>query len=145
MVKKIISIIFSFLLFFDITYADEIDINSDKYILYNLKDNSVLLEKDSKEETYIARKLERHNEKEDLIIYENVFNGSCLLKSNNEVSTSEFIEETPLKEYLKVTQKVKSKYSVEDLEKILKAIEKEQEQSKNIEQEEQSKKLVKTK
>lgn len=90
----------------------------------------------NEEETYIARKLERHNEKEDIIIYENVFNGSCLLKSNNEVSTSSFVEETPLKEYLNVTQKVKSKYSVEDLEKILNSIEEEQKQSK---------KLVKTK
>lgn len=86
----------------------------------------------NEEETYIARKLERHNEKEDIIIYENVFNGSCLLKSNNEVNTSEFIEETPLKEYLNITQKVKSKYSVEDLEKILKTIEEEQEQSKKL-------------
>lgn len=54
MERKIIKIIFSFLLFFDIVYADEIEVNSDKYILYNLNDNSILLEKDSKKETYIA-------------------------------------------------------------------------------------------
>lgn len=54
MAKKIISIIFSFLVFFNIVYASDIDITSEKYILYNLNDNNILLEKDANEETYIA-------------------------------------------------------------------------------------------
>ena len=54
MLKKIINVFL--ILFFSviIIYADEVELTSDKYILYNLNDNKVLLEKDSHEETQIA-------------------------------------------------------------------------------------------
>ena len=53
MVKKIISIILLFFLFIVKVYGS-VNLTSDKYILYNLSDNMVLLEKDSHEETQIA-------------------------------------------------------------------------------------------
>ena len=54
MLKKIINVFL--ILFFSviIIYADEVELTSDKYILYNLNDNKVLLEKDSHKETQIA-------------------------------------------------------------------------------------------
>lgn len=54
MVKKIISSFFFFFLFTTCIIASEINISSDKYILYNLNDNSVLIEKDSNDRTQIA-------------------------------------------------------------------------------------------
>lgn len=54
MVKKIISVIFLFFLFIVPIYADELSIDSDKYILYNLNDNSVIIEHNSNEKTQIA-------------------------------------------------------------------------------------------
>ena len=58
MVKKIIKIILIFLIsfffFFNKYSALDLNISSDKYILYNLNDNKVLLEKKSDEITQIA-------------------------------------------------------------------------------------------
>ena len=54
MVKKIISVIFLFFLFIVPIYADELNIDSDKYILYNLNDDSVIIEHNSNEKTQIA-------------------------------------------------------------------------------------------
>lgn len=54
MVKKIISSFFFFFLFTTCIIASEINISSDKYILYNLNDNSILIEKDSNDRTQIA-------------------------------------------------------------------------------------------
>lgn len=55
MEKNIITkIIFFLLLFVQIIYADEIDLKSEKYILYNLNDNEILFERDSHEETHVA-------------------------------------------------------------------------------------------
>ncbi len=54
MVKKIVSIFLFFFLSFIIINADEVELTSEKYILYNLNDNKVLLEKDSHDETQIA-------------------------------------------------------------------------------------------
>lgn len=55
MLKKIISIIFIFLLFnINIINASEVNVTSEKYILYNLNDNTILDEKNSTDKTYIA-------------------------------------------------------------------------------------------
>lgn len=54
MAKKIISFILSFFLFTTFIYAQSLDLKSDKYILYNLNDNRVLLEHSSDEKTQIA-------------------------------------------------------------------------------------------
>ena len=54
MVKKIISSIILFFLFIVSINADELDLTSDKYILYNMNDNSILLEHNSNEKTQIA-------------------------------------------------------------------------------------------
>ena len=54
MVKKIVSIFLFFFLSFIIINADEVELTSEKYILYNLNDNKVLLEKGSHDETQIA-------------------------------------------------------------------------------------------
>lgn len=54
MAKKIISSFFFFFLFTTCIIASEINISSDKYILYNLNDNSILIEKDSNDRTQIA-------------------------------------------------------------------------------------------
>ena len=54
MVKRITSVIFSFFLFIVPIYADELSIDSDKYILYNLNDDSVIIEHNSNEKTQIA-------------------------------------------------------------------------------------------
>lgn len=54
MVKKIISFVLSFFLFIAGIYAQNLDLKSDKYILYNLNDNRVLLEHSSNEKTQIA-------------------------------------------------------------------------------------------
>jgi len=50
----IIKIIFFLLLFVEIIYAKEIDLKSEKYILYNLNDNEILFENESHEETHVA-------------------------------------------------------------------------------------------
>ena len=54
--KKVISIILITLLFFVKVNAEEInlDLKSEKYILYNLKDDSVLLSKDENEQVSVA-------------------------------------------------------------------------------------------
>lgn len=54
MLKKIISFTLIFFLFASSVYANELNLNSEKYILYNLKDDEVLLEKDSNDQTNIA-------------------------------------------------------------------------------------------
>lgn len=54
MLKKIISILFLFFLFFIKLNASTINISSDKYILYNLTDDNILLEKKSHEKAQIA-------------------------------------------------------------------------------------------
>ncbi len=54
MVKKIISYLILFFLFIISINADELDLTSDKYILYNMNDNSMLLEHNSNEKTQIA-------------------------------------------------------------------------------------------
>ena len=54
MQKNISKILIFFLLFFDIIFASEIDLVSEKYILYNLNDDTVLTLKDEKEQTSIA-------------------------------------------------------------------------------------------
>lgn len=54
MPKKIISILISIILLFDIVYANEIDLVSERYILYNLNDNQVLMEEKENEEVSIA-------------------------------------------------------------------------------------------
>jgi len=54
MKNKIICVLFSFFFLFTTLYASDINIDSDKYILYNINNDSILLDKDSHEETYIA-------------------------------------------------------------------------------------------
>lgn len=54
MLKKIISFIFSFLLLLNIVKAEELNVISDKYILYNMNDNEVILEHNSDVRTSIA-------------------------------------------------------------------------------------------
>ena len=57
-VKKIIKFIYIFLVFFLLfkveAFGETLNLNSDKYILYNLNDNIVLLNKNETQETYIA-------------------------------------------------------------------------------------------
>ena len=53
MQKRLISFFVFFFFLFNIN-ASEIELTSEKYILYNLNDNRVLLEKDSHDETQIA-------------------------------------------------------------------------------------------
>lgn len=54
MVKRIISILLSIFLLFDLVYADELELKSERYILYNMNDDRVILENKSNEQTYIA-------------------------------------------------------------------------------------------
>lgn len=54
MARKLIKIFLSLFLLFDIVFASEIDVKSDKYILYNMNENEILLEKDSHKEANIA-------------------------------------------------------------------------------------------
>ena len=54
MQKKLFSFIILFFLFTTNVFASQLNLESEKYILYNLKDNEVLLEKDSHVETNIA-------------------------------------------------------------------------------------------
>lgn len=54
MVKKIISFVLFFFIFITGINAQNLDLKSDKYILYNLNDNRVLLEHSSNEKTQIA-------------------------------------------------------------------------------------------
>ena len=53
---KIISILLAFFMFFGVIKADEInlDLKSERYVLYNLRDDSVLLEKDADEKVSVA-------------------------------------------------------------------------------------------
>ena len=43
-----------FILLFDIVFASELDLTSERYILYNMNDNEVLMEKDANKEVSIA-------------------------------------------------------------------------------------------
>lgn len=54
MAKKIISFILFFFLFIVSINADELNLSSDKYILYNMNDHNVLIEHNSDEKTQIA-------------------------------------------------------------------------------------------
>ena len=54
MLKKVISIFISMFIIFDIVYANEIDLQSERYILYNLNDNQILLKEKENEEVSIA-------------------------------------------------------------------------------------------
>ena len=58
MVKKMIKFIYIFLVFFLLfkveAFGETLNLNSDKYILYNLNDNSVIYEKNSEEKVSIA-------------------------------------------------------------------------------------------
>lgn len=54
MAKKIISFILFFFLFIVSINADELNLISDKYILYNMNDHNVLIEHNSDEKTQIA-------------------------------------------------------------------------------------------
>lgn len=52
--KRIIKILFLCFLLFDVVYASSLDLVSEKYILYNLTENKVMMEKDSNVKTDIA-------------------------------------------------------------------------------------------
>lgn len=54
MQKKIFSIILSVIFLFDIVSAKEVNVNSEKYIIYNMNDNRIIDEKNSNDKTYIA-------------------------------------------------------------------------------------------
>ncbi|MDD6272870.1 MAG: hypothetical protein PUA90_05145 [bacterium] len=54
MVKKIISFILFFLISINFVNATEVDVISEKYILYNMNEGVILDEKDAYSETYIA-------------------------------------------------------------------------------------------
>ena len=54
MQRKIIKIVLSILFFLDIVFGSEIDLTSEKYILYNLNDNEVLVSQDENTKTSIA-------------------------------------------------------------------------------------------
>jgi D-alanyl-D-alanine carboxypeptidase (penicillin-binding protein 5/6) len=54
MLKRISKIFLFLFLLFDIIYAQELDLFSEKYILYNLNENEVLMEKDANVQTDIA-------------------------------------------------------------------------------------------
>jgi D-alanyl-D-alanine carboxypeptidase (penicillin-binding protein 5/6) len=54
MLKKIISTFLLFFLFTINIFSDELKISSEKYILYNLNDQSILLEKNANDRTQIA-------------------------------------------------------------------------------------------
>jgi D-alanyl-D-alanine carboxypeptidase (penicillin-binding protein 5/6) len=54
MLKRISKIFLFLFLLFDIIYATELDLFSDKYILYNLNENEILMEKDSNVKANIA-------------------------------------------------------------------------------------------
>ena len=52
--KKLISLFFFFFFSLAPIYSKELKLDSDKYILYNLNDNKVLLEEKAEEKTQIA-------------------------------------------------------------------------------------------
>ena len=54
MLKKMSSIILTLILLFDIIYASEVDLESERFILYNLNDNQVLMSEKENEEVSIA-------------------------------------------------------------------------------------------
>ncbi len=54
MLKKVISFIILFFLFCININADELDLSSDKYILYNMNDNNILMKKNQDDRTSIA-------------------------------------------------------------------------------------------
>lgn len=53
-INKIFTIILFFFLFINNIFAIEIDTYSEKYFLYNISDNEIILEKNSSEKSYIA-------------------------------------------------------------------------------------------
>lgn len=54
MVKRISSIIVTLILLFDIVYASEVDLDSERFILINMNDNQVLMSEKENEEVSIA-------------------------------------------------------------------------------------------
>ena len=54
MENKIIKILLIIVVFFEVVYAKELDLVSERYVLYNLNDNNIILEKDSHDEVSIA-------------------------------------------------------------------------------------------
>ena len=52
--QRVIKILMLFILLFDIVFASELDLTSERYILYNMNDNEVLMEKDANKEVSIA-------------------------------------------------------------------------------------------
>ncbi len=54
MLKRIISFVIIFLLTFNIVSAQEVDVTSERYILYNMNDETIIDEKDAYSQTYIA-------------------------------------------------------------------------------------------
>lgn len=54
MQKRISKILLFFFLLFDIIYAKDLDLFSDKYILYNLSENQIMMKKDENVKTNIA-------------------------------------------------------------------------------------------
>ena len=54
MLKKIISFLFIFFISFEFLYASEVNLTSEKYILYNMNDNEVILSQNENKRTSIA-------------------------------------------------------------------------------------------
>lgn len=54
MLKRTCKIFLFLFLLFEVVYAQDLDLYSDKYILYNLKEDTILMEKDANIETNIA-------------------------------------------------------------------------------------------
>ncbi len=54
MQNKIFKVLFILILFFDVVYAKEVDLVSEKYIIYNMNDNEIIDENNSHDETSIA-------------------------------------------------------------------------------------------
>lgn len=52
--QRINKILLAFILLFDIVFASELELTSERYILYNMNDNEVLMEKDADKEVSIA-------------------------------------------------------------------------------------------
>ena len=52
--QRINKILLAFILLFDIVFASELKLTSERYILYNMNDNEVLMEKDADKEVSIA-------------------------------------------------------------------------------------------
>ena len=54
MERKLLKIFLFFILSFDIVFASEVDLNSQRFIMYNLNDENIIDEKDSHDEVSIA-------------------------------------------------------------------------------------------